>query len=360
MRRGGTSGGNNTLYPYYLYAANGNTGNKIYVFGVAVDGKLTQIGSYNAGNHPLDLVATPNGNYLYAVNMNSNNVSGFNIGANGKLSPIIGSPFSTGTLPMDMTIEPGGNYAYVANNGGGGSVTAFQINTNGSLDTVAGFTEPPTNLPCSIAATRVGNTLVGYRNYVFIVNSYDKTVSRFSMGTGGELTLQNSQATGNAPDAITANGPLIYLLNTQSGNEPFRNSVSGYKLNQGGIPGTYTFDAIAGLPLNVTTNPSGVAIRPDRKFLYITRKDSFTFEGDIKIFALDAAGTLGPGPVGPSAGFLPTDITIHPEGSFAYVARSAGILVYSINSSDGSLTLLQTLDFNPLGGLLALTVVKRN
>src|SRR5580700_11668890 len=75
--------------------------------------------------------------FAYVANFGDNTVSAYNVGSNGALTPVPGSPFATGRSPVSVTVDPTGTYAYTAN-GADGTVSAYSINSDGSLTPVPG------------------------------------------------------------------------------------------------------------------------------------------------------------------------------------------------------------------------------
>ena len=112
--------------------------NAVLAFRQNADGTLTEIGSFNTkgtgqNNFPTivpglplgglnlgpddtssEVVATPNGRFLFAVNQGSNSVSSFRIKPNGGLE-LVGTFASGGVQPDSLAIA--GNTLYVSNRG---------------------------------------------------------------------------------------------------------------------------------------------------------------------------------------------------------------------------------------------------
>jgi hypothetical protein len=111
--------------------------NAVLAYRQNADGSLTEIGSFNTGgtgqlNIPKvigpddssqEVVATPNGRFLYAVNQGSNTISAFRIDPDGSLD-LIGVFNSGGVQPDSIGIA--GNKLYVSNRG---DSTATQTGT---------------------------------------------------------------------------------------------------------------------------------------------------------------------------------------------------------------------------------------
>src|ERR1700735_5082528 len=66
--------------------------------------------------------------FVYVANQNSNNVSGYRVGADGGLTPVVGSPFPAGVGPSSVAVDVFGNYAYVSNQSG--NVSAYRITSS--------------------------------------------------------------------------------------------------------------------------------------------------------------------------------------------------------------------------------------
>ena len=77
------------------------------------------------GAGPRELQVTPNGKFVYVVNINTDTVAGYAINpSSGALTQVPGSPFSVGTTannlgcvscPLGITIHSSGRFVYVAN-----------------------------------------------------------------------------------------------------------------------------------------------------------------------------------------------------------------------------------------------------
>ncbi|MGA9272760.1 MAG: beta-propeller fold lactonase family protein, partial [Candidatus Cybelea sp.] len=76
--------------------------------------------------------------FAYVPNAFGNNISAYTMKANGSLSPVAGSPFSTGSEPWGAVVDPKGKFIYVTNLSSN-NVSAYTINvTTGALHSVAG------------------------------------------------------------------------------------------------------------------------------------------------------------------------------------------------------------------------------
>src|SRR2546430_3980994 len=141
----------------FVYVNNNSQGpNSVSAFSVGSDGALTSVsgspfltGGTGIGGGQLTnriAVTTIPGNFLYASNDGSNNISGFSIdNTTGALKAVPGSPFAAGALPggnassFTLAVDPIGQFLYVGTfNISASNITAFKILSDGALTPVAG------------------------------------------------------------------------------------------------------------------------------------------------------------------------------------------------------------------------------
>ena len=137
----GTAGALMTITPdgRYLYADSQNFGTGagpegVYAFRIGADGRLSPLeGSpvwAGAGpGGPEGIAVTPDGRHLYVA---SNALWGFTIGARGTLSRVPGTRFEAGIEPVAVTPSPDGRHIF-ATDFGSSQVFAFTISADGSL-----------------------------------------------------------------------------------------------------------------------------------------------------------------------------------------------------------------------------------
>ena len=143
----------------YLYVANQGSNNisAFTICGSAVSGcatmapgSLTSETVASAGLAPMSLAVDPAGNFLYATDRDSNQLSGYRITpSTGVLTALSSGAVSTGTAPVFVAIHPAGNYLYVANSGSD-SISGFHLVTqSGVLGPLA--SAPTASRPVGIA-----------------------------------------------------------------------------------------------------------------------------------------------------------------------------------------------------------------
>jgi 6-phosphogluconolactonase len=134
----------------FVYANNDRVPNSISAFSAAADGALSPVpGSPfpTGGNGAGGGAVGPNRitvvkDFIYAANTGTNTVSAFGINpATGVLTPVPGSPFPTGGIAdgigMSLTATPDDKFL-IAANGLSTNITVYSIAADGALSQVAG------------------------------------------------------------------------------------------------------------------------------------------------------------------------------------------------------------------------------
>ena len=205
----------------YLYVAN-QFANTLSSFQISSSGALTPLNTYAVGISPSAVFVSvaqgtiPAGQYLYAANTGSNNISGFAIcdaanalgcsTANGLLTPIAGSPFAAQPGPVAIAMDPTAPFLYAADeqadqisqyswSSGTGALTPLSpaaISAGGSPVALA--------VRSGVAAT---TTAVGI-DYLYAANLNANSLSVYTLNTtNGGLNVSGSPVTTPAqPSAV--------------------------------------------------------------------------------------------------------------------------------------------------------------
>src|SRR5688572_3758072 len=150
---------------------NAASGNEVVAFRRAANGSLSMMKTYptdglgsGAGLGSQGAIAlSQNGRWLFVVNAGSNDVSVFAV--KGRQLELMGVFDSGGEMPISLTSHDG--LLYVLNAGGSGNISGFRIRENGSLEPLAGSTQPLSNggtgdspMPAQISFDPEGEILV--------------------------------------------------------------------------------------------------------------------------------------------------------------------------------------------------------
>nr|WP_245583647.1 beta-propeller fold lactonase family protein [Salinimicrobium xinjiangense] len=88
---------------------------------------------FSEDNSGADIHLHPSGKFLYASNRGHNSIVSFRVDpSSGKLD-LLEHTSTLGKTPRNFAISPQGDYLYVANQDSG-NISAFVINTDGSLE----------------------------------------------------------------------------------------------------------------------------------------------------------------------------------------------------------------------------------
>lgn len=150
---------------------------------------------------------------LYVVNFSSNNIVGYELGANGKINPITESPFPAGTGPSAIIVHPTGRFAYVAS-ARSHNIMGYHVGSSGALRLVAGSPFPAGTTPKEMAMDADGRYL-----YVLNVDSQNISAYRIDHNSGVLTPTAGSPfGAGSRPIKIAVNGRVLYVLNSRSNN----------------------------------------------------------------------------------------------------------------------------------------------
>jgi 6-phosphogluconolactonase len=130
-------------YAYVVDPAFGAASGSIYAYSIGSTGALTPVAGspFTAGAQPVYIVVDSKGQFAYACNYISNNVSAFTINsATGALTPVPGSPYAVGAGPFAVATDSNSQFVYVTSQGTNpGSISGFTIEpTSGALTPMAG------------------------------------------------------------------------------------------------------------------------------------------------------------------------------------------------------------------------------
>lgn len=254
----------------FLYVANKNS-NTITAFAIGDLGQLSLVPQSGPNTNPVSvsgavpeaIVISPDERFLYVVNSGSNDLTTFQIEANGLLTLVPQTaagqnPVSTGgTFPKGITILPSGRFLYVANSGSH-SVAAFQIDGNGLPSLVPSVATLPN--PISANSTSPNGIIASLDGRFLYTSNGGGNVTAFNIGNGGLLTVApvsggavNPTPAGTNPVAVTLSSDGAFLFVANSGG-----TVSAYTIST--ATGALTpVSPLLGNPFRAGTGPTAIA-----------------------------------------------------------------------------------------------------
>jgi 6-phosphogluconolactonase len=280
--------------------------------------------------------------FAYVADQGSGKVLGYIVNsANGKLTPIEGSPFSTGKSgSTSVAVDPAGRFLYATNQyAGDNDISGFSIDReSGRLTAIPGSPFASASGPTAIAIDPSGR-------FAYVANGGSNNVSTYTIDEkNGRLSPVTGSpfAAGTFPSAIAVDplGKDVFVTNSKS------NNVSGYAINHS----TGALTPLPGSPYAAHSSPSSVAVDPNDRWVYVANQGS----NDISGYYIDpTSGAVGPldgSPFASGAGGV-NSVTVDPSGQYLYLAGDGGLFVYSINQfTPINLPGLTLVSGSPFGG----------
>ncbi len=293
------------------YVANVGSSN-ISQYDIGARGALTPkaIPTIGAGTGPFGIAASPDGKSVYVTNHFTDDISQFDVEATGGLSPKVPATVTnTGSLAQGLAVSPDGKSVYVANGTGAGGVSQYDVGANGALTAKATPTVSAGNEPFEIAVSPDGASV-----YVTNVATHGPGgVSQYDVGAGGALTPKATPTvdTGDSPSgiAVSPDGKSVYVANRSGG-------VSQYDVGAGGA-----LTPKATPLVNALTGSYAIAVTPDGSSVYVTNVDS-SGAGALSQYDVGAGGalTLKATPT-VDTGNGPSAVVVTPDSSSVYVTN---------------------------------------
>ncbi len=306
-------------------------------FDIGSDGAMSPLtGSPfgGVGTSPSAVTMSPDGARVYVTDSNvpTTAVNALNVdSATGLVSPMTGSPFADALSPQAITMTADGNFLYTAKFSNQAKVSGFSVAADGALSPV-----PGSPFDAGAEGTNQGAVVAtpdGRRLYVANTNAPNGNISAFSIGINGALTLIQgspfaSGATSPADLVVTPDGKRLYSANIGNGG-----SVSAFNI---GTTGALT--AITGSPFSSGgAFTIGATLTPDGRRLYVSNRAGASVSG----FSVADDGSIAPLPGSPlplGAGTGPSGIQVTPDGNRLYVTEFGTDKVFGLDiAADGSL-----------------------
>jgi uncharacterized repeat protein (TIGR01451 family) len=296
--------------------------------------------NYPAGAEPFSVAIDPGGDFLATANNVTDNVSIFGIAADGTLTPVAGSPFSThgpsggGGLPYSVAFSPGGGLLATANSDEG-DVSVFQVAADGRLSPAGGSPFSTTRPhgsnagPNAVAFSPDGTLLA-------TANPNDDSVSVFEVEADGRLgpplgpfsTDNGPTAPGGFPFSVafSPDGRLLATANL------FTDNVSVFEVAPDG-----TLHQVSGSPFATTrsgggSGPQSVAFSPTGGLLATAN------QSDVSLFDVASDGALSQVAHSPFSVAGPSSVAFSPGGGLLATANFGGaanstVSVYEVTNN---------------------------
>lgn len=332
------------------FVSNSGSGT-VSAFTVNTAGSLTPVSGspFSAGAGAEFMALDSVHNLLFVSNQSANSLSVFSINtSSGILTPVAGSPFATGSRPTGVAVAPMAGLVFVGNQNDS-SVSVFGINSmTGALTAVAG--SPVTGIanPFGLAVNPAG-TLLFVNNFRDDNTGGANAVSAFQINSNGTLTPAGAPVATSSPAGITSpvgiatDGKNIFVGNHMA------ESVVSLQVNSGTgalTPASALPTPASGCSVSCHNNPLRLTVDPMDRFVFATNVQA----GTVSTFSVNNGTLSGVSTAG--AGQHPFGVATDPGGVFLFVANKVDNTIsgFSINSNTGMLSPLMGFPFS--GGSL--------
>ncbi len=261
---------------YVTNAKRGFSYNTVRQYDVGPDGALTPKSppTVVAGDGPIGVAVSPDGESVYATNQDSDNVSQYDVGQGGALQPKSPPTVAAGDGPGGVAVSPDGESVYVTNLGFDHSVSQYDVGPGGTLTPKSPPTVAAGSQPFGVAVSPDGGS-------VYVTNLFSNNVSQYDVGQAGALRAKSpaTVATGDDPFgvAVSPDGESVYVTNV------FSDNVSQYDVGPGGVLRAKSPPTVA-----AELGPNGVALSPDGDSLYVANR----FSDSVSQYDVGAGGAL--------------------------------------------------------------------
>jgi 6-phosphogluconolactonase (cycloisomerase 2 family) len=219
----------------FLFAGKAGSSD-ITTFSIAPNGGLTPMGPPLSLGYVEDgvsyLKVSPNGKFLAVTIPIAKSIGMFNIGNDGTLTPVPGSPFLADGegVPTGAAINCASDLLFAGESSGNATVFVYSIASDGELTP-----EPGSPFVAPEGAGAVGILLSEDEKHLFVSNTFSDSMSVFDVGNDGVLTSQAlfPVASGGLPSGIATNKAST-LLYTASFSE-ISPSIGVFHISQGAV-----------------------------------------------------------------------------------------------------------------------------
>jgi 6-phosphogluconolactonase len=249
---------------------------------------------------------------------------------------------------------PGTGALFVATQGDS-AVSAYSIDLSSGTLTANGSGVPTGKTPSAMILAPSGTALfVANSNPAIPPNSpactlpSPGTISAYGVNTDGTPAGSSTTATAGLIPlamAIDSAGKFLFVVNQGLQCDPASGTISVFSIQDKAlteVPGSPFPSAAPNAPSG--PGPSGVAVTPDGKFLYVANQ----FDSTVTKYSVDSSGALTQGP-SVTVGTAPSAVAMTADGGFLYVGNTSTVSAFAVcdqvltscsdpTSPDGSLT----------------------
>jgi 6-phosphogluconolactonase (cycloisomerase 2 family) len=324
---------------------NATNGNHVIAFNRSINGQLSSSGSFSTGGTGTGsgtgsqgaVILDNSGQYLFAVNAGSNEISSFRVSGSGLTW--IDKIASGGTTPISLTIHE--DVLYVVNTGGAGNIHGFRVN-QGDLTDINGSTQSLSNGaagPAQIQFNSEGTALV-------VTEKNTNMIDVFPVSNGIAGARNSFPSVGITPFGFAFGKNDEFFVSDAYGGAAGQSALSPFSLND-----INDLQAKSGPVATTQTSACWVAVTNNGQYAYTANTGSGTISG-FSISNSSEVTLLNPSGVSGNAGISPADMALSNNSHFLYCRNggSNSISLFEVEAS-GSLTNIGTVTGLPSGAI---------
>jgi 6-phosphogluconolactonase (cycloisomerase 2 family) len=288
-----------------------------------------------SGKNPLPMATV---GFAFVTSSGSGSVSAFAMDSSGSLSLVAGSPFPAGGGAEFLAFDSVHKFLFVSNQSAN-NISAFSVNTGtGMLTAVPGS-------PFATGARPTGIVVDPAGKFVFAANQAANSISVFSIGANGSLSpVAGSPFAASNPFGLAMNtaGTVLFASNFPDSSISDLNSVSSFQIGAGGA-----LTPIAGSPFTTSNSAGfasslGLAVDPAGKFLFVGDHMAqavvpFNITATGGLTAVSALPTPAPA-CSVSCHNNPLRLAVHPNDQFVYATNVQAGTVSIFKITNGALS----------------------
>lgn len=190
--------------------------------------------------------------------------------------PVSGVPTALATTGTSLFLG--------ATSGGAGSITTYTFKS-GTPSSPPTCPNNPGCLQTPAASTIAAGTNPGAMaldptsKFLFVADPVANTVTTFSIGNSGQLTMGNTVSAGTTPVSIRVHPSGRFLYTANQGSD----DISAFAIDSSG-----SLNALKGSPFAAQSGPSSVTTDSSGGLLFVAERDA----NRIAVFAVDSSGAL--------------------------------------------------------------------
>jgi DNA-binding beta-propeller fold protein YncE len=285
----------------------------------------------------IGIVVSPDGKSVYVANnyfpagTPPKGISQYNVGPDGTLTPKNPPAVPTVASPVAVAISPDGKSVYVVPDGQG--IAQFDVGAGGQLSPK---NPPIVSVPPSPQGGRylIAVAVTPDGKSVYVLDWNENEIFQYDVGADGTLSPKDPPSVdshGLAPFAVAVSpdGHSVYVVD-RALQFVGGSGVAQYDVGPNGVLSPKTPATVATGPFlsRGFGSPEGVAVSPDGKSVYVPADTGVVSQYDVR-----ADGTLSPkSPPTVAAGEYPISMALSPDGQSAYVVSGSAIAQYDVGA----------------------------